>query len=78
MVFTEVQQGMDPQEVALSHVDIWVQVYDLPIGFMSERVAVDIGCYVKVDAKNFSGSWCAYMCIPVSINISKPLKRHED
>ena len=79
LVFSRLEIGMDPQQVQLNHADFWVQVYDLPVGFMSKRVAVDIGNFignfVETYPNNFMGVWRSYMCIRVSMDISKPLRR---
>ncbi|XVE90981.1 hypothetical protein DITRI_Ditri20bG0119000 [Diplodiscus trichospermus] len=48
--------GVHPSSVPLHNVGLWVQVYDLPYGFMSERVSKDmgsfIGTYIESDPKS--------------------------
>ena len=54
-------------------------MYDLPCGFMSEKVAKEIGkfigVYIEADAKNFNGIWRNFMRIRVAIDVRKPLKK---
>ncbi|KAM7473735.1 hypothetical protein LguiB_020978 [Lonicera macranthoides] len=78
-VFKQISVDTNPYEVTLTHVEFWVQVYDLAVGFMSEKVAKDIGNFIGeycyADPSNFNGLWRTYMRIRVSINISKSLRR---
>lgn len=79
LVYHQVKDGEDPTAVPLQQVDMWVQVYDIPRGFLSENilksVGSSIGTYIKSDPSTFVGGWKPYVRIRVSINISKPLKR---
>ena len=47
--------------------------------YMSKRVAKLVGSYIGTflssDPNNFRGSWTSYMCIWVSFDVQKPLKR---
>lgn len=56
-----------------------MQVHDLKVGFMSERILQGIGNYVghfiESCPSNFVGVWREYMRVRVTINMSKPLKR---
>lgn len=58
---------------------MWVQIYDIPRGFLSENilqsVGSSIGCYVQSDPTTFTGGWKPYVRINVSINVENPLKR---
>lgn len=60
------------------NLSIWLQVYNLPSGFRSEKVAKAIGDYVggfiESDPKNFDGSGKDYVRIQVYIHIHLPLK----
>lgn len=38
MVTSNIKHGEDPTKVPLVEIDFWVQIYDLPIGYMSESV----------------------------------------
>ena len=54
-------------------------MYNLPIGFLSEKVLTNIGNYIREfqssDPNNFMGVWRNYMRIRVSIDVRKPLKQ---
>ncbi|KAK6151616.1 hypothetical protein DH2020_014251 [Rehmannia glutinosa] len=71
--------GEQPSKVLLFHVELWVQVYDLPFGFMTEKVGKSIGNYignyVEADQHSFSGVWQNYMRIRVAFDVRTPLKR---
>lgn len=79
LITCRLTKGSIPSQIPLFMVDIWIQVYDLPCGFMSERVAMEIGNFigrfVEADANNFDGVWRTYMRIRVSIDVRKSLKR---
>lgn len=69
----------DPHSVPLREVDIWVQLYDVPKGFISETILKSIGdsfgCYIKSDPANFNNAWKDHLRIRVTMDITKPLKR---
>ncbi|KAK6144583.1 hypothetical protein DH2020_021403 [Rehmannia glutinosa] len=73
------EEGEQPSKVTIFHIAMWVQVFDLPIGFMSEKVCIDIGNYIdsflETDPKNFEGGWKNYMRVRVSLDIHIPIKR---
>lgn len=54
-------------------------MYNLLIGFQSEKVLTNIGNYIGEfqfsDPNNLMGVWRNYMRIRVSIDVWKPLKR---
>lgn len=58
---------------------LWVQVLNVPVGFMSEAVgqhiANFIGEFLEYDAKNSTSFGKSYMCIRVLIDVRKPLMR---
>ncbi|KAL8148377.1 hypothetical protein AgCh_005665 [Apium graveolens] len=37
------KEGENPQSIDLITMDLWVQVYDLKMGFMSERIITEVG-----------------------------------
>lgn len=59
LVYKQIARDEDPKEVMSNEVDIWVQIYDLPKGFVSEAIlqsiANYIGGFVKSDPANFNG-----------------------
>lgn len=65
-------------ELKISELFIWLQIYDLPIGFHSEVILKSIGNYVgkflSSDPKNLNGVWRNYQRIKVAIDVNKPLK----
>lgn len=67
-------------QVSLDTVNMWVQVHALPIGYAAntilERIGNLLGKFVKLDTKNFGGSWKSYSHVRVAIAIEKPLKKH--
>lgn len=69
----------DPHLVKLNEIDIWVQIYDISRGFISENILKNvgdsIGKFVKSDTSNFDGLWKSFVRIQVIMNIDKPLKR---
>lgn len=79
LVFHHLSENEDPHLVTLQEVDIWVQIYDIPKGFVSETVLKNIrdsfGCYIKSDPSNFNNIWKDHVRIRVTMNIDKPLKR---
>lgn len=68
-----------PQNVPLFHTSFWIQIYNLPIGFLSAKVLQNIGNYIgefqASDENNLMGVWRNYMRIKVSIDVRKPFKR---
>lgn len=64
--------------IQLTDLYIWVQVYDLPIGFRSEHILKSVGDYVGTyrasDTKNFQSFSRNYLRIQVAIDVRKPLK----
>lgn len=73
--------NMDEQlkDVKLSVLSMWIQVYDVPIGFKSEFILKSIGnfvgCFLESDPRNFQGMCRNYLRIRVAIDIDRPLKR---
>lgn len=78
LVYKRMIETEDPQEIQLNDMDIWVQVYDIPRGFISEKVLENmgnfIGKFVKTDPTNFNGGWKQFVRIRVRMNVLKPLK----
>jgi len=59
--------------------DIWVQVHQLPFGFMDARVGALVGSHirkmVKYDEENNYGAWRIYMRVRMEIGLEEPLKQ---
>ena len=81
LILYHLQPGEDPLLVPLTHVPFWVQVSELPTGFMSIGVGEQLGNYVgrfmEYDANNNLGSWRNYMRIRVLLDVRLPLKRRK-
>lgn len=79
LVYHKLEEGEDPHLVPLHKMDIWLQIYDLPTGMLSERILQSIGNYVgtfvKTDPLNSKGTWKIYVRVRVTMDIRKPLKR---
>ncbi|VFR00567.1 unnamed protein product [Cuscuta campestris] len=78
LVCRQVEIGDLPSSVVLDTVDLWVQLYDLPLGYTSDSVLAQIGNFIgsflKCDDRQVSVPWRAFYRIRVSIPIAKPLK----
>lgn len=79
LVTSVIKQGEDPTKVLLVYADFWIQIYDLPVGFMSEAVGKQLsnffGSFIQYDAKNNSNIWREFMRLRVRVDVGKPLKR---
>lgn len=79
LVLHELTPTEDSSMVELQNADIWVQIYDIPRGFLSENILKNVGDsmgkYIRSDPKTFDGTWKPFVRIRVSVNIEKPLKR---
>lgn len=79
LILYQLEDGEDPNTVQLQNVDMWIQVYDIPRGLISENIlksiGMSIGKFVKMDANTLDGVWKPFVRIRVSLNVQKPLKR---
>lgn len=79
LIIHKMKTGDIPMHVPLFFVDFWVQVYNLPIGFMSENVGRllgnFVGKFIEYDANNNSSIWRTYMRLRVNLDVRQPLKR---
>ena len=79
LVLRRITETDQVDRVPLIHVDFWIHVHKLPVGFRSSKILQDIGNYVGVfiesDDNNFSVAWRNYLRIRVSMDAAKPLKR---
>lgn len=79
LLYQNVKGNEDPHSLQLNTMDIWVQVYDLPTGMVSEKILQSIGnhigVYVKMEYMNNTGGWKAFIRIRVAMDVTKPLKR---
>lgn len=71
LVYERVQQGVDPETIPLTSLAIWVQVWQLPVGYMLENVLKclgnKLGEFLEVDPNNFTGVRRDYLRLRVKI-----------
>lgn len=74
-----IKAGEDPFKVPLNEVYFWIQIYHLPVGYMSEVVDKQLGnffgTFLKYDSNNNSSLWRECMRLRVRVDVHKPLKR---
>ncbi|KAJ8648294.1 hypothetical protein MRB53_001317 [Persea americana] len=79
LLVKRLEENEQPHNVPLFHTSFWVQIYNLPIGFLSEKILKDIGNYIGLfldsNENNLMGVWRNYMRVRVSIDVRKPLQR---
>lgn len=64
------------REVTLNNMDLWVQIYELHTGFMTEKVNKEVGNYIGTfvaSCPSLTGVWREYLRVRVRINLE--LKR---
>lgn len=73
---------IDPLKVQLWSLKIWIQIHDLPNGFMTEAVGKQLGNFfgefLQYDANNDTSIWRECMRIKISLDVRKPLKRKKE
>lgn len=61
LVISRLKEGKNPRCLNLNSMDLWVQVHDLKVGFMSEKVMAGVGNYIGHFVSscpiNFIGVW---------------------
>ncbi|CAN0922018.1 hypothetical protein LINGRAHAP2_LOCUS32893 [Linum grandiflorum] len=79
LIVHELQPGEFPDQVPLTHIPFWVQVYHLPFGYFSENVGRALGDFVGrflgYDEKNAVAYPDAYMRIRVVLDVRMPLQK---
>ncbi|KAL8114670.1 hypothetical protein AgCh_021509 [Apium graveolens] len=79
LVMAEIPIGDEPLDVPLWYVNMWMQIYDIPSGLMSEAVGKQLGDFfgkfLEYDTKNNASIWREFMRIRVKLDVRKPLKR---
>lgn len=68
-----VQIGVVLSNMSLFHVAFWVQVHNLPLGFMTSTVGTHmrnyIGTFMEYDKSNNTNLWRKYMRLRVSLDV---------
>lgn len=79
LILHRLKSGDFPLQVPLDSIYFWVQVHDLPAGYISEGIGRQIGNFIgkfeEFDPTNSSSIWRQYMRIRVAVNVNSPLKR---
>lgn len=61
LLIKRLEENEQPQNIPLFFTSFWIQVYNPPIGFMSEKILKDIGNYIGIfveyDENNLMGIW---------------------
>jgi hypothetical protein len=77
IIVERIAPGVVPASVELNHLDIWLQVYRLPFGFIQHKVGQAIGHFLgelkEYDHRNTVHS--TYMRLKVRIDVTKPLQQ---
>lgn len=78
LILDVLPENCAPNQVALQSVPFWIQVHDLPTGYMSEKIGKYIsnyiGDFIEYDAKYNSNYLRSYVRIRVLLDVTKPLK----
>ncbi|MCH94785.1 hypothetical protein A2U01_0015752 [Trifolium medium] len=79
LLLERVQLGMQIEHIPLFHATLWVQIHNLPMGLMKEKVGIElanyIGSFVEYDKNNNTSFWRQFMRIRVKIDVRQPLKK---
>ncbi|XP_019185254.1 PREDICTED: uncharacterized protein LOC109180221 [Ipomoea nil] len=79
LVCREVLDGVNPVDVELDMIDMWVQLHDMPKGYTShailEQAGNFLGSFVKHDDRFEGAPWLTFHRIRVSISVDRPLRR---
>lgn len=64
--------------MALVEVDFWIQIHDLPVGYMFEIVGKQLGnffgTFLEYDSKNNASIWREFIRLKIRLDVRKPLK----
>nr|KYP68844.1 Uncharacterized protein At4g02000 family [Cajanus cajan] len=79
LIVSKIFEGDIPKDTPLNHIDVWVQVHNLPVGFMSQSIGVhlgnSLGKFLEYDSKHNTSLWKSYMRIHIKIDIRSPLQK---
>jgi hypothetical protein len=78
LIIERLQVGIALHDIQLFHVNFWVQIHNVPIGMMLEKVgkglANYIGEFLEYDKNNNTSFWRNYMRVKVRFDVRKPLR----
>lgn len=81
LVLESVSPGENPLKVQLWHLNIWIQIHDLPMGVMMESVGKQLGNFfgefLEYDTKNNTSIWRECMRVRIRLDVRKALKRRK-
>nr|KYP48445.1 hypothetical protein KK1_029907 [Cajanus cajan] len=81
LIVSKIFEGDIPKDIPLNHVDVWVQVHNLPAGFMSQNIGEllgnSLGIFIDYDSKHNASLWKSYMCICIKKDICSPLEKYK-
>jgi 14-3-3 protein epsilon len=79
LVLKKLNVGDDPITAELDEAEMWVQIFNLPFGYMSpsigEFIGSHLGRFIKYDDYNSYGAWRLYMRIRVAVKVNEALKK---
>lgn len=79
IIFHKMKQGEDPLQVPLIYSIFWVQIHNLPLGYMSKGMTRQfsnfIGTFLEYDAYLITRGVSKFMRIQVRIDVRLLLKR---
>ncbi|XP_075486286.1 uncharacterized protein LOC142525885 [Primulina tabacum] len=79
LLLHKLKQGKIPTKVPLNLIPFWVQIYDLPVGYMSETIGMQLGNFIgkflAYYTTNNSGIGRSYTRVRVAVDVRKPLMR---
>ncbi|KAG8481205.1 hypothetical protein CXB51_025963 [Gossypium anomalum] len=76
IIFHKIEQGDDPLQVLLIYSTFLVQIYNLPLGFMSERWCINLAISLY-NASLIVRGVSKFMQIRLRIDVRLPLKRNK-
>nr|KYP64363.1 Uncharacterized protein At4g02000 family [Cajanus cajan]KYP64378.1 Uncharacterized protein At4g02000 family [Cajanus cajan] len=81
LIVSKIFEGDIPKDTPLNHIDVWVQVHNLPAGFMSQNIGEhlgnSLGKFLEYDSKHNTSLWKSYMRIRIKIDIRSPLQKEK-
>lgn len=79
LILGVIKKGENPKNIPLYMVPFWVQIHNIPVGFMSQFIGENlenyIGKFLEYDEKNNSNFLRSFMRIRVMMDVQKPLKK---
>lgn len=71
--------GEESVKILLWHLNIWIQIHELPTNFMSETIEKQLGNFfrefLEYDSKNNMSIWRECVRVRTKLDVRKPIKR---